>query len=387
MVFMGVDNLPEEEDLTDEADADLREMREIGSSETLDILVQRHDRAKVTREHVGVRSAFSIDDENEVTATNGQALIAFVRWALGKAHHRPQDQTLLILWGHAHRFTFGAAKTPTGVDALDFAELRGVLSSLVRACESYLGPRTRPPLDILGFDACDLSSLEIAVQVHPYAEYLLASQITVPLPGWPYDRILERIKQPQGERLMGAAELGTYIVRRFCEHYHAQERAVSLTMLDLKRVHEIEVAADQLARRVAIAIADDADEQRVVLDLFRQSQAFDGKPFVDAADLCLNLARFSSDADVVRTAERLGNLLVTPQPVPPKRSVTGEGRPFVLEHGRNAARSARLHGVNLYAPHVAPDHDADAASHFYNKLEFTQRTLWGELVRALALPD
>jgi hypothetical protein len=41
-------------------------------------------------------------------------------------------------------------------------------------------------------------------------------------------------------------------------------------------------------------------------------------------------------------------------------SETGDGRPLIVEHGRNAGRLARLNGISLYAPHVAPDNDVDA---------------------------
>ncbi len=52
-----------------------------------------------------------------------------------------------------------------------------------------------------------------------------------------------------------------------------------------------------------------------------------------------------------------------------------------------SAEGAGLHGVSLYAPHVAPGHDFGAASHFYEKFVFVRDTLWRDLVRALALPN
>ena len=76
-----------------------------------------------------------------------------------------------------------------------------------------------PTLDILGFDACDLSTVEMACQLQPFANYLLGSQIGIPIPGWPYDRILDRLQNPMGS--MRPSEFGSYIVRRFCESYAA----------------------------------------------------------------------------------------------------------------------------------------------------------------------
>jgi Clostripain family len=394
MVFMGADNLPEEEDLSLAAIEDLNEMRQFPSGGSLNVLVQLHGKDRVTREHIGVGRPVAVPAD-EQNATNGNALIAFMRWALKRARHRTTDYSLLVLWGHAYRFGIGHSATPTGDDALDFGELRDVLVKFQKEQQELQRASKTPTLDIVAFDACDLATIEMALQLHPFAEYLLASQITVPIPGWPYDRILDRAKNKKGERLAGPAEFGTYIVRRFCERYHAppdgvdrdELRTVSLTLLDLRHARQLEELTDQLAQRLAIALADDPTEQNLIVDLFNRSQTIAEKPFVDVADLCLNLMRFSSDAEVRQAAEQLGNLLLTPGPVKPEMSDTGAGRPFIVEHGRNSAHTARLHGVSLYAPHVAPSHDSAAASLFYEKFVFAKKTLWRGLVEALALPS
>ena len=58
----------------------------------------------------------------------------------------------------------------------------------------------------------------MACQLQPFAKYLLGSEIGIPIPGWPYDRILDRLRNPKG-RLMAPPEFGSYVVRRFCESY------------------------------------------------------------------------------------------------------------------------------------------------------------------------
>jgi Clostripain family len=391
MVFMGADNLPNEEDLSDEAQKDIAELRKAmkapGTNDALDVFVQLHGKGFVTRERIGKGGPVAVALE-EQQATNGIALTAFMKSALRTARHHPSDHSMLVLWGHAYRFGIGRAATRTGIDALDFAELAAVLRNLQEEEQKIYDLEEVPKLDIVGFDACDLASIEMAYQLHPFARYLLASQIGIPLPGWPYHRILDRIRNPQGARVMGPAEFGTYIVRRFCEAYQAQQREVTLTLLDLQRAPELRSLTEALARTLAIAMARDFEEQERVYDLFRRSATTNGAPFVDVADLCLNLTLNSSDPAVTKAATALGDFLVTPAPVKPGESATGEGRPFVVEHGRNTGRTARLNGVNLYAPHVRGDsHDWMTASHAYEKFVFAQETLWSELVQALALPS
>ena len=46
--------------------------------------------------------------------------------------------------------------------------------------------RKRRKIDIIGFDACFMSSFEVAHALRPYARYMLASEETEPNKGWDY---------------------------------------------------------------------------------------------------------------------------------------------------------------------------------------------------------
>ena len=229
MVFMSAQNIPDEAaPLLNEAKADIIEMEKVaiemekemekkGSKEHVNIFYQLHGDGVPERRHVkkdGVRQPVpeELRDNN-----SGQALIGFIVWALDLAKHQLTDYSLLVLWGHAYRFGFSPAVTKSGIDAMDFEELSRVLATAQEMFQDAYDTNTKPKLDIVGFDACDLSTVEMAIQLHDYADYLLASQVGIPLPGWPYDRVLDRLAKPEGERLMGPAELGSYVVRRYCE--------------------------------------------------------------------------------------------------------------------------------------------------------------------------
>jgi len=395
MVFMSAQNVPGEAvPLIGEARADIAEMKAVISSARVNILYQLHGEGVHERCHVGKGNVRPVP-EDERDNTSGQAVVSFIRWALIEARHEPTDYTLLVLWGHAYRFGFSPEVTRNGIDAMDFEELSQVLRSAQELFRAQYGGDSNPKLNVVGFDACDLATVEMAIQLHEYADYLVASQVGVPLPGWPYKRILERLATPEG-RLMGPSEFGSYVVRRYCESYKAprsgadgtaQERAVSLTLLDLKQAPQLFELTEVLARELALAVDEDDEELSRALDLFVRSQTIAGKPFVDVADLCLNLYRYCDSDDLRNAAERLGNFLISASPVVEGKSAEGIGRPFIVEHGRNALPTARLHGVSLYAPHVALDtHDPAIASHWYEKFVFARQTLWNDLVRALAQP-
>jgi hypothetical protein len=390
MVFMGADTIAGNAPLIEVAEADLAEMRFVGSGDCLNIFVQVHRGKDVLprRGHITENMPAGIDALEPVPApeadpAGGNALESFIRDSLQRANYQLSDSenhhTMLVLWGHAYDFAIGRAHTVNGVDPLDFAELSDVLKRLRAGYGT-----TDAKLDILGFDACDLSMVEMACQLQPFTKYLLGSQIGIPLPGWPYDRVLDRLRRPHGT-VMRPVELGSYIVRRFCESYAAAARTVSLTLLDLDRTQDLLVATEVLAMMLARAITDPGARARIAR-LFAQSQTVAGKPYVDVADLCFNLVRRSGDPLVSEAAKALGDFLISPRPPLVGEGGTGDGRPFIVEHGRNSGQTARLNGLNIYAPHVAPNRDFDAIRYRYHNFIFAQQTPWSDFVHTLARP-
>ena len=157
-------------------------------------------------------------------------------------------------------------------------------------------------LEILGFDACDLATIELAQHFSPYAKYLVASQIPIPLPGWPYKKILEQLIASRADArvrpAMNPMHFGSYIVRTFCGSYFGEDNPVSLSLLSLEHVQPIFKQAQELAERLLLALDGDTAETDLVANLFDLSQTYRDKPFVDAADLCENLVRSCNDSSV-----------------------------------------------------------------------------------------
>ena len=186
MVFMGADTIQGNAPLGNAALADIAEMEAVGSGGPLNIFVQVHGLGVPQRYHIGIDGGVAVP-KNQRDLVGGRALSHFIETSLMEVGHRRKDHSLLVLWGHAYDFAIGRAPTRGGaIDALDFAELKGVLLSLQDRMQQRYGGDERPTLDMIGFDACDLSTVEMACQLHPFAKYLLGSQIGIPIPGWPY---------------------------------------------------------------------------------------------------------------------------------------------------------------------------------------------------------
>ncbi len=388
MIFMGDDGVEGNKSLVDEADADILELEAVSQSPSLNIYVERHGARGSKRFRVGAPQLPTLLPSDPLAFANGIALTNFIDWAIKDSGHQPADYSMLLLWGHAYRFAIGHTQTAFGLDALDFGELAGVLSVFQEQKRQLwnLPVNSPPKLDIVAFDACSVATLEIAYQLSPYAEYLIASEIGMPLPGWPYKRVLERLAVSQG-KLMGPAEFGSFAVRRFCEEYRSLDRSVSLSHLNLRQGPRLLFLTDQLAGALAIAMDGDDEEQRLTRELFMYAQTVEDDPFVDVAALCRLLARHSGSQDVRVAAGALGDALFSPAAPGGGASLTGDKKPFIVDYGSNSSEGAGLAGVSLYAPHVAPGHDFGEASPYYEKLLFARDTLWRDLVRALALPN
>jgi hypothetical protein len=392
MVFMGAGRVGDDPALDAFVDADLAEMEAAlagrGSQRDVRVFVEIHGLGASTRHEIG--AAGTRQPVPAVTpGVDGLPVLDFLQWSLAQAGHREKDHSMLVLWGHAYQFAMGRQETPSGVDGIDMAELVDALRRFQdRASVAEASSERLPMLDIIGFDTCDAATLELANQLNPFARYLLASQIGVPLPGWPYHTVLERLVARRGGQTMKPEDLGSFVVRKFCEEYaqpgsDGQPRPVSLTLLDLSRAPEAFDVAEVLAGAIARACAEDADEMSRILQHFVDSQTIDGKPFIDVADFCLNLARHSRHEQVRQHAGVLGDILIRPLQEP---RIAGDARgSFIIEHGRNALQTALLNGVSLYAPHVVDDDLEWRETRFwYNKFDLTGETFWGRLVHVLA---
>jgi len=118
MVFMGTETIAGTEPLHDAAAADLAEMKEVGSG----VRSTSSSRFTVTMR----RGAANVQKEKEredwepvppplPNRRPGQALGISFPWSLTTVRPRPQDHTMLVLWGHAYEFAMGHALTRGGV--------------------------------------------------------------------------------------------------------------------------------------------------------------------------------------------------------------------------------------------------------------------------------
>jgi len=98
-------------------------------------------------------------------------------------------------------------------------------------------------LEFMGFDACLMACVEMAVIAEPYANYLIASQDLEPGDGWDYAFLAELNRNPQ----MDGASLGKVIADYFMSFYGRNSADyLSLSVIDLDRAGYVMDAMDKL---------------------------------------------------------------------------------------------------------------------------------------------
>ena len=143
--------------------------------------------------------------------------------------NRPAEQYALILWDHGGGPLEGVCWDENyEMDRLTLSELTGALRAA----------GMQQKLSWIGFDACLMSSLEVAGQLAPYAEYMIASQETEPAFGWNYSFLADAGKDTNG------AETGRRIIDAYFEGREDSREILTMACTDLSAVPDLIRAMD-----------------------------------------------------------------------------------------------------------------------------------------------
>ena len=102
----------------------------------------------------------------------------------------PADRYCLIIWDHGGGPLEGICLDELfGGESLTLVELKTAFEN---------SPFLDQKLEWVGFDACLMSTLEVAQQISPYANYMIASQGWEPGTGWAYSFLCDLEKDQNG---------------------------------------------------------------------------------------------------------------------------------------------------------------------------------------------
>lgn len=219
----------------------------------------------------GHLEAFMVDEKSTGDA---RVLQDFLKWGMEKY---PAKTSMAILWGHGHGWR-GCADDYSAQDSLTMQELDLALAGALKGGK----------LALLGFDMCQMATLEVLYEVADESELVIASQNVEPPDGWYYERLLsEPYQQPE--------QFGKSALRHFAEYY--RERGIDSYTLSLFRSAEVKKLA-QLMNELAGESQND-DSLFVEMDACRvQSLDFKYEKYVDIGALVENLLAHTDSSRV-----------------------------------------------------------------------------------------
>lgn len=217
---------------------DLEEMVLAGSTKDVHIVVLFDSRTKnegntrkvyITSEGVEV-----LENEGEMDLGNWETLADFGIWAVDNF---PAQKTALIMWDHGNGwsksnnsdsvFKSFSEDDHGSEDGISIAN--GDYSKALKAITDFKGSK----LDVIGFDACFMGMLEVAIASKDYGDIFIGSQETIPGDGWSYDDLLiPLVNNPDTTPV----EFATNIVQTY--HDESEDNS-TLAVYDLSKIDSV----------------------------------------------------------------------------------------------------------------------------------------------------
>ncbi len=397
MVYMAGFN-----NLSDFATKDLKEMRKVGSSDEVKVaaFIKRQNGRGAQHLIVAKRPAGDVK-KNLGNADSGspQTMLDFIRWAKQKA---PAERYALVVWNH------GSGWQPDDLEDL-YEQVRGARDGGVTARELALhsnqkiarslfgtsvqqvlalGDREErgiasddgtghsldtieldrvlakgheelgQPFDLLGMDACLMSTLEVAYQTRTNALSVVGSEELEPGDGWPYTAILKDLAATPG---MDGAKLGEVVVRRYIQSYANRRRMwpVTQSAIATEGVKPFSTALDELAGALTKHMRQSGAGQVQAAHL--RTAGFLGDLF-DLRDFASELRRRRVGTEVKRAAKSIVD------------SLAPNG--YVLAEGHRGESVKQCGGVTAYLPYPGW-----GISPYYKDLRFAKQHRWDNFLR------
>lgn len=226
------------------------------------------------------------------------------------------------------------------------------------------------PIDLLGMNACQMASAEVAYQLRGNAQLYIASQEDMPAQSWPYDDILTRLGAAPD---MPAEALAQLIVERYCSCFRDNPDlkqawgkggfppGVTLSALQLIGAEQLRTAMHALA---AALQTNTTAQLNAIWTAHRKARAFKFRQY-DIASFCTGLVNQGQASQETKSAaQAVLNVLHDPG--------------FMLACEYTASAYANTGGLSAYL--MFPDASSSLAA-AYDTTDFAIATGWGNFLK------
>ena len=235
-------------------------------------------------------------------------------------------------------------------DFIDNLEMKRVMLQLKRLLKRKI--------DILGFDACLMSMIEIGFEIRDAASYTVGSQEEEPNNGWPYNRILAAIARKPNTT---PADLARAMVGNYLASY-GPNAGVTFSASDLSQVAGVASAVSTLGVALSNALKDSAAAAALSTVRARvQQYTAPYDEYVDLVDLCDGLDALVQRLDVAAATKAVRMAISK----------------LVLDSGFKGSNVARSHGTSIYFPRKK-------VCSLYATLDFAKKGKWAAFIDSYA---
>ena len=255
-----------------------------------------------------------VEDAGTVAMTDPDTLVSFIKWC---DKNYPANRNELIFWDHGGGSIsgYGYDEKFKSTGSMDLAEINQALK------ESGV------TFDFIGFDACLMATLETALMLTPYADYLIASEETEPGVGWYYTDWLTSLGK---DTSMPTVEIGKEIVDDFvdtCARKCAGQKT-TLSVVDLAELEKTVPEELKAFSKSASELIQD-NEYKVVSDARNNTREFAQSSAIDQVDLVHLAQNLGTDE-----GEELADALLS-----------------CVKYNRTSGNMTNAYGLSIYFPY------------------------------------
>jgi hypothetical protein len=204
-------------------------------------------------------------------------------------------------------------------------------------------------LTVIGFDACLMGMVEVAYQLKDCAQYMIASEETIPGDGWAYHLFLNSFKNTN----QSPVDFGKSVIDTYIDDNSGSDNAnaVTLSLIDLSKIDNLASAINTLSSAMQTGNIEQITAGR------HKTLSFSVPHFVDLYHLAQNLSSFSGANDVIQAL---------------KEAVVYHK--YLDDTGLYGF--ANSHGLSIYFP-INNDYDPEYSDYKISNIDFAQ-TQWDD---------
>lgn len=323
----------------------------------------------------GVIGTQAIEDLGEQDMGNPETLRSFINWAKATA---PADHYMLIINSHGNGPKSRGASSGLITRGVGFDYTSGY--SMLTPAELSDVIRGTGGVDVLGFDACQMGSVEVLAQLVGCADYVVASELLFPGTSYAYDKLLKNLVANAD---MSSRDLALEIVETNREQY-ANTETVALSAFDMAAVPDlvssinalcIYLLNDPAGDSLPVLYGDDGAWPNLLLG--RKTGKIPGLLDFEAEP-------HKSESDDLRDFDVLMDAIIADSNTPFLRDLAEAAKVSRQEATMSSLISAKResshHGLSIWLPDLAEYNDHKSA---YRQLTMSRQTLWDDLIEKI----